>query len=142
MTKDNMQKEQSQPPVIRQITGAVLGVAFAVTGGYSGLEFVFALLFSPILIAGVVRLVIGLYRVFGKLTAQKVYNELGQCVMLVPRTGVAAALAIVGLGCVISVLVSAFQFATFAGVAVTCVLMVLEIYIFLKDLKHFRKTTT
>jgi len=139
MEKEKMQATQNQPPVLRQIVGAILGILFAVTGGYSGLEFVFALLFSPVLIAGVIRLMIGLYRVIGKLTGQRIYDELGQCIMVLPRPGIASVLAIIGLGCVISVLVSAFQFATFAGVAVTCVLMSLEIYVFLKDFQTWKQ---
>lgn len=138
MINENMQITHTDPPVFRQLAGAVFGVVFAVTGGYSGLEFVFALLFSPILFAGVVRLMIGLYRICKKLTVKKLYNEFGECVALIPRTGMAAVLACVGFGCIVSAFASAFQLATFIGVAVTCVLMALEIYVFLKDIRNKR----
>ena len=140
MEKEKTQVTPHQPPVLRQIAGAVLGILFVVTGGYSGLEFVFALLFSPVLIAGVIRLVIGLYRVINRFTGQRIYDDLGHCIMVLPRPGIASALSIVGLGCIISILASVFQFTTFAGIAVTCVLMALEVYTFLKDLLIWKQT--
>lgn len=139
MEKEKMQATQNQPPVFRQIAGAILGILFAVTGGYSGLEFVFALLFSPIIIAGVVRLVISLYRVFGKLTGQKVYDELGQCIMVLPKPGIASVLAIIGFYCIISVLVSVLQFSTFIGLLCIFALTALEVYVFLKDFRLWKQ---
>jgi len=139
MIDETMQMTQTNPPIFRQLAGAAFGVFFAVTGGYSGLELVLALLFSPILFAGVVRLVIGLYRILLKLTARKAYDALGVYIGQTPRKGLAAVLACVGFGCVLNAAVSAFQLSTVAGVAVTCVLMAWEIYTFLKDVRRKRK---
>ena len=135
MINENLPMTKFSPPVFRQLAGAVFGMFFTVTNGYSGLEFVLALLFSPILFAGVIRLMIGLYRISLKLTAKKTYNELGECVVQIPRKGLAAALTCVGFGCVSYAVVSAFWLSTFVGVAVTCVLMALETYTFLKDVR-------
>ena len=135
MIDETMQMTQTNPPIFRQLAGAAFGVFFAVTGGYSGLEFALALLFSPILFAGVIRLLIGLYRILLKLTARKEYDASGVCIVQTPRKGLAAALACAGFGVVLNAAVSAFQLSTFAGVAVTCLLMAWEIYTFLKDLR-------
>lgn len=139
MEKETMQTMQGQPPVLRQIAGAVLGLFLAVTSGYPGLEFVFALLVCPIMIAGIVRLVIGLYRVLGKFTGQKAYDELGQCVVVLPRPGLTSALAVAGFACILSVLVSVFQASTVAGLIVFFALLAVEIYVFLKDFLSWKQ---
>ena len=135
MENDNVQMIKNNPPIVRQLAGAAFGIFFAVTGGYKGLEFVLALLFSPVLFAGIVRIVIGLYRFFLKYTPKKVYDEFGACVIQIPRKGLSAILACIGFACVISVVASSFQISTFVGVLVTCMLVALEIYTFLKDIR-------
>lgn len=129
---------RQRPPVKRQLIGAILGAVMAFTEGYTGMQLVVTFLCEPVLIAGLIRLLTGLFRLTKKLTMQRVYNELDGAVILIPRPGIAVALTIAGLIGVLYVLTGAFQFSYATGVAVTLLLMAWEIWTLLKDIRNLQ----
>lgn len=138
MVREEKQKILDRPPVKRQLVGAALGAVMAFTEGYAGMQLVVTFLCEPVLIAGLIRLLTGLYRTAKNLTAQKAYNEFGECVMMIHRKGISVLLTIAGLIGVLYVLTGAFQFSYAAGVVVTLLLMAWEVFTLLKDIRNLQ----
>ena len=115
-----------RPPIFRQVIAFVFGLIFAVTNGYSGLQLVGAIFCAPLIFAGAVRLYIGVYR-------------LARSLILVGW--LAAVIGFCGVGIVTSfVLVPAFQHSAAMGATITVVLMLCEVFVFIRDLKIWKKT--
>ena len=116
---------QPQPPVYRQVIAMVFGFIFAVTNGYEGLERIFAVLCSPFLFAGIVRLYTGLYRLAHSLLSSGL---------------IAGIVAVSGIGILISfVLAPAVKKSTTLGVAITFVLILCEIFVFYRDIRNLKQ---
>lgn len=114
-----------QPPVFRQIAAFVFGLIFAFTNGYSGLQTVGAAICAPLCFAGAIRLYTGVYRV-------------AFCVL--PIMWIAVIAGIFGIGIVISFLLTpAFRYSTALGVILTGVLMLCEVFVFIRDIQIWKK---
>ena len=114
-----------QPPIFRQIVAFVLGLVFAFTGGYSGMQLLGAAVGAPLIFAGALRLYTGIYRL--------VFSFL-------PIGWLAAVIGFCGIGIVTSFLLApAFQFSTALGVILTVALMLCEVFVFIRDLWIWRK---
>ena len=112
---------EKQPPLLREAAGMIFGIVFILTGGYSGLELVSGLIGAPLLFAGMIRLVVILYRCFS-------------IILGVPL--ICSVLAIVAFGGVVTALMSIIRFSLMLGIFVTIVLIVTEAWFFIRDLKH------
>lgn len=113
-----------QPPVFRQIAAFVVGLIFAVTNGYSGLQLLCGIICAPLLFGGAIRLYTGMYRL---------------AISLFPISLIAIVAGFSGVAVVISfVLMPAFQKSTALGVAVTVVLMMCEAVVFIKDIRTLK----
>jgi len=124
-TYDNGMTYKPQPPVFRQIVACVLGLVFAFTGGYSGMQLMGAAVGAPLIFAGAVRLYTGIYRL--------VFSFL-------PIGWLAAVIGFCGIGIVTSFLLApVFQFSTALGVILTVVLMLCEVFVFIRDLRIWKK---
>ena len=130
ITTDGEMIYQPHPPVFRQIVVFVIGMVFAFTGGYSGLQLVGAAVCAPLLFAGAVRLYTAVYRVVRPFVA-----ECGLGALL------SAAVAFSAIGAVLSfMLMPAFRFSTALGVILTAVLMLCELFVFIRDLRLWKNT--
>lgn len=117
---------QPQPPVYRQIVAMVLGLIFALTNGYKGLELLFAAICSPFLFAGIVRLYTGLYRLAHSLISSAL---------------ISVVVGVSGIGIITSfVLVPAFQKTTSLGVIITFALILCEIFVFCRDVRILKQS--
>lgn len=115
-----------RPPIFRQIIAFVFGLIFAVTNGYSGVQLVGAIFCAPLIFAGAVRLYIGVYRL--------TYS-------LIPVGWLAAVIGFCSVGIVTSlILVPAFQHSAAMGVTVTVVLLLCEIFVFIRDIIKWKNT--
>ena len=124
-TYDNGMSYNPQPLVFRQIVAFVLGLVFAFTGGYSGMQMLGAAVGAPLIFAGAVRLYTGIYRL--------VFSFL-------PIGWLAAVIGFCGIGIVTSFLLApTFQFSTALGVTLTVVLMLCEVFVFIRDLRIWKK---
>ena len=125
MTSDIDMTYNPQPPVFRQIAAFALGLVFAFTGGYSGMQMLGAAVGAPLIFAGAVRL----------------YTEIFRLVFsFLPIGWLAAVIGFCGIGIVTSFLLApAFQFSTALGVILTVVLMLCEVFVFIRDLRIWRK---
>ena len=115
-----------QPPLIREAVAMVFGLLFILTGGYSGLEFILGLICAPLFFAGVVRVVVILYRLF---------------ILLTHIPLISSGFAIVVFGLAMTAMMKVFQFSTTLGIIVFLTLMVAEALFFIRDVKvYFRHT--
>ena len=125
ITNDNEMTFRPQPPVFRQIAAFVFGLVFAFANGYSGLQLVAVIICAPLIFAGAVRLYTGVYRL--------VFSFL-------PIGWLAAVIGFCGIGIVTSFLFApVFQFSTTLGVILTVALMLCEVFIFIRDLRIWKK---
>ena len=114
-----------QPPLFREIAAMLFGIVFAITGGYSGLEFLLALICTPLLLAGLVRLMVIIYRI--------------TC-LIIPISLLGIILSIVGFGCMVSVIAALFRTSTLIGAIVTFSLVFLEAFFFIRDIRKIIHT--
>lgn len=109
-----------QPPLLREVAGMIFGIGFILTGGYSGLEFIFGLLIAPLLFAGVIRLVVIFYRIVG-------------LVLNVPL--ICLILALVALGGIFTAVAGILKISVGLGIAAIIVLVLAEAWFFMRDVK-------
>lgn len=109
-----------QPPLLREVAGMIFGIVFILTGGYSGLEFIFGLLIAPLLYAGVIRLVVFFYRLVG-------------LVLNVPL--ICSILALVALGGIFTAVAGILKISVGVGIAAIIVLVFAEAWFFVRDVK-------
>lgn len=139
METKNAPKERIQfkPPVFSQIACMIFGVIFAFSEKYTGMELVLAVLCGPVVFAGMVRVIIAMYRVVANLTAKRVYDESGACVGLIPSRGVSIVAALVGFAGIITGFIKAAQFSKVLTIVIIVTALALEVFVFYKDLKRF-----
>ena len=114
-----------QPPVFRQIVAFALGLVFAFTGGYSGIQLLGAAVGAPLIFAGALRLYTAVYRVVRPLIAGCVLGEI-----------LSVAIAFSANGIVTSFLLApAFQHSTILGGILTVALMLCEVFVFIRDIR-------
>ena len=125
MTSDIDMTYNPQPPVFRQIAAFALGLVFAFTGGYSGMQMLGAAVGAPLIFAGAVRLYTGIFRL--------VFSFL-------PIVWLDAVIGFCGIGIVTSFLLApAFQHSAILGGILTIVLMLCEVLVFIRDLRIWKK---
>ena len=118
-----------QPPVFRQIAAFVVGLVFAFTGGYSGMQLLGAAVGAPLIFAGALRLYIAVYRVVRPFIAGCVLGEI-----------LSVAIAFSAIGIVTSFLLApAFQYSTILGGILTVALMLFEVLVFIRDIRIWKK---
>ena len=121
MTNRDQVAFSSQPPVFRQIAAFIFGLVFAFTNGYSGLQLFAVIICAPLIFAGAVRLYTGIYRL--------VFSFL-------PIGWLAAVIGFCGIGIITSfVLAPAFQHSTILGGILAVVLMLCEVFVFIRDIR-------
>ena len=128
---------QFTPPVFSQIAGMIFGVIFAFSEKYTGMELVLAVLCSPIVFAGMVRVIIAMYRVVANLTAKRAYDESGACVGLIPSRGASIVVALIGFAGIITGFIKVAQFSKVLTIVIIVAALALEVFVFYKDLKRF-----
>lgn len=128
---------QFKPPVLIQIAAMIFGLVFAFSEKRTVTELVFAVLGCPLVSAGMVRVIVAMYRVVANLTAQKVYDENGACIGLIPKRGVSSFAALIGFAGIITLFMKAAQFSQILTYILTVVLLALEVFIFCRDVKAY-----
>ena len=109
-----------RPPLLREAAGMIFGIVFVLTGGYSGLEFILALIGAPLLYAGIIRLVVIFYRFF---------------ILLLGNPLICGVLAFVAFGVVLTAVTSIIQFSMVLGIIVVAALAIAEAWFFIRDIR-------
>ena len=109
-----------RPPLLREAAGMIFGIVFVLTGGYSGLEFILALIGAPLLYAGIIRLVVIFYRFF---------------ILLLGNPLICGVLALVAFGAVLTAVTSIIQFSMVLGIIVVVALAIAEAWFFIRDIR-------
>ena len=130
---------QFKPPVLIQIAAMIFGVVFAFSEKYTGLEMVFAVLGSPLAFAGMVRIIIALYRIVANLTAQKVYDETGACIGMIPHRGFSVIAALIGFAGFITGFIKVAQYSQVLVTILSVGLLGLEVFVFCRDVRNLLK---
>ena len=131
------EKIQFKPPVIAQVAAMIFGLIFAFSEKYRGWEMVCALLGAPVVFAGMVRMIIAMYRVAANLTAKRVYDEVGNCIGLAPTRGISIVVALIGFAAIITGFIKIAQSTEFLKIVIIVAVLVLEVFVFCKDVKRF-----
>lgn len=128
---------QFKPPVIAQVAAMIFGIIFAFSEKNSGWEMVGALLCGPVVFAGMVRVIIAMYRVAANLTAKRVYDETGNCIGLLPARGFSIVAALIGFAAIITGFIKIAQSTEFLKIVIIVAALALEVFVFCKDVKRF-----
>ena len=128
---------QFKPPVLIQIAAMIFGLVLAFSEKRTMLELVFAVLGCPLVSAGMVRVIIAMYRIVANLTAQKVYDETGRCISMIPHRGVSFIAALIGFAGIITLFTTAAQYSQFLMYILAIGLLTLEVFVFWRDVKTF-----
>ena len=126
---------QFKPPVLIQIAAMIFGLVLALSENRTPLELVFAVLGCPLISAGMVRVIIAMYRIVANLTAQKVYDETGHCISMIPHRGVSFIAALIGFAGIITLFTTAAQFSQILLCILTIGILALEVFIFCRDVR-------
>ena len=128
---------QFKPPVLIQIAAMIFGLVLAFSEKRTMLELVFAVLGCPLVSAGMVRVIIAMYRIVANLTAQKVYDETGRCISMIPHRGVSFIAALIGFAGIITLFTTAAQYSQFLMYILAIGFLTLEVFVFWRDVKTF-----
>ena len=128
---------QFKPPVLIQIAAMIFGLVLALSENRTPLELVFAVLGCPLISAGMVRVIIAMYRIVANLTAQKVYDETGRCISMIPHRGVSFIAALIGFAGIITLFTTAAQYSQFLMYILAIGFLTLEVFVFWRDVKTF-----
>ena len=137
MESNNREQIQCKPPVLIQLAAMIFGLLFAFSEKYTGWELICAILGSPLACAGMVRVIIALYRIVANITAKRLYDETGTCIGVIPYKGFSVFVALIGFAGIITGFTKAAQLSQVWAIILVVGLLALEVFVFCRDIKVF-----